>query len=88
MILKTEPAIGQSSVIGDKLLSGVSGYACTFATYVQKIKAAMGIECEEKIRIDTNTDPVEKKPESGHDSQAALITREKNHTRNYIYRPA
>ena len=75
MILKTEPAIGQ------------------------KIKAAMGIECEEKIKIATNTDPVEKKPESGHvlvppalfeenDSQAALITREKNHTRNYIYRPA
>ena len=88
MILKTEPAIGQSSVIGDKLLSGVSGYACTFATDVQKIKAAMGIECEEKIKIDTNTDPVEKKPESGHDSQAALIKREKNHTRNYIYRPA
>ena len=76
-----------------------SGYACTFATDVQKIKAAMGIECEEKVKIATNTDPVEKKTESGHvlvppalfeenDSQAALITREKNHTRSYIYRPA
>ena len=49
----------------------------------------MDIECEEKVKIAINTDPVEKQPESGHvlvppamfeenDSQAALITREKN----------
>ena len=59
----------------------------------------MDIEFEEKVKIAKNTDPVEKQPESCHmlvppamceenDSQAALITREKNHTRSYIYRPA
>ena len=52
---------------------------------MQKIKAAMDIECEEKVKIAINTDPVEKQPESGHvlvpsamfeenDSQVALIT--------------
>ena len=74
-----------------------SGYACTFATDVQKIKAAMDIECEEKVKIAINTDPVEKQPESGHvlvppamfeenDSQAALITREKNQNQTCLRR--
>ena len=49
----------------------------------------MEIEFEEKVKIAKNTEPVEKQPESCHvlvppamceenDSQAALITREKN----------
>ena len=49
----------------------------------------MDIECEEKVKLATDNNPVEKQPESGHvlvppamfeenDSQAALITRERN----------
>ena len=64
---------------------------------MQKIKAAMDIECEEKVKIAINTDPVEKQPESGHvlvppemfdenDSQAALITREKNQNQTCLRR--
>jgi len=66
-----------------------SGYACTFATDVQRIKAAMDIECEEKVKAATNIEPVEKQHESGHVlvspamfeesvGQAALATSEEN----------
>ena len=45
-----------------------SDYVCTFATDVQKIKAVMDIECEKKVKIATNTYPVEK-PRAGSSSK-------------------
>ena len=55
---------GLESKVAVALLN--SGYSCIFATDVEKIKAAMEIECEEHVKVAMHIEPAENQPESGH----------------------